>query len=163
MPVTPFHFGPGLFAKALAPRSVSMTAFGAANVLIDTESVVNLVTGRTPVHALLHTFPVASAVGVAAGLLVALIGRALRRATGSEWSLRPALFGGILGGASHPLFDGLMHPDICPFLPLSGANPLLGLVGLDLLHALCAGAGAAGLAVLSWRAHRVARPSPPRG
>ena len=34
MPFTPFHFGPGLLGKGLAPRSYSWSAFVAINVVI---------------------------------------------------------------------------------------------------------------------------------
>ncbi|HEX9952518.1 MAG TPA: metal-dependent hydrolase [Rubricoccaceae bacterium] len=154
MPVTPFHVGPGLLLKSAAPRALSATAFAAANVAVDIESVANILAGRYPVHAILHTLPAAAAVGLVAGLAVAAIGRTLRRPASPEWALRPALLGGLLGGASHPLLDGLMHRDIRPFLPLTTSNPLLGAVPLDTLHLLCTVAGVAGLAVLGWRSRR---------
>lgn len=150
MPVTPFHFGPGLLVKAAAPRAVSLTAFVGANVVVDVESVANLLAGRYPVHAALHTVAAASAAGLLVGLAVAAVGRVSGRAS-AEWARGPALLGGLLGGASHPLLDGAMHPDIRPFLPFTEANPLLGLVGLDVLHLACVGAGAAGLVWLGAR------------
>ena len=67
MPITPYHFGPGALLKALAPKRVSLLAFVAANVVIDVESLVNLLAGRQPVHATLHTFIAATAVGVLTG------------------------------------------------------------------------------------------------
>ncbi|HLA64585.1 MAG TPA: hypothetical protein VK610_09180, partial [Rhodothermales bacterium] len=150
----PFHFGPGLLLKSVAPRSVSLGAFAAANVVIDVESVANLLAGRHPVHATLHTLPVAVLVGVAAGLAVAALGRALKRPPSPEWALGPAVLGGLLGGASHPLLDGVMHRDIQPFLPFTASNPLLGLVGLGALHLASVGAGVLGLVVLGWRLRR---------
>jgi membrane-bound metal-dependent hydrolase YbcI (DUF457 family) len=112
---------------------------------------VNLLSGHHPVHATLHTLPVASIVGLATGLAVAAVGRIRRRAASPEWARGPALLGGVLGGASHALLDALMHADIRPFLPLSALNPLLGVVSLGTLHLMCAGAGVVGLAVLGWR------------
>ena len=154
MPVTPFHFGPGLLLKAAAPRALSLTAFAAANVVIDVESAVNLVAGRHPVHATLHTLPAATAVGLLVGLGLSGLGVLRRRSDSAELALRPALVGGLLGGATHPLLDGVMHGDIRPFLPLTGANPLLGAVGLGALHLLCVAAGAAGLLWMAWRWQR---------
>lgn len=154
VPITPFHFGPGLLLKAVAPRRVSFTAFAAANVAIDVESVVNLLAGRMPVHALLHTVPAAFAVGLAAGLGVAGIGRLMRRRPASEVGLRSALLGGALGGLSHPLLDGVMHHDIRPFLPFSAENPLLGTLDLGLLHILCVAAAVLGALGLGWRHER---------
>ena len=56
MPFTPLHFGPGLLLKAAAPRHVSFTAFVASQVLIDLESLYNILRGAWPVHRELHTF-----------------------------------------------------------------------------------------------------------
>lgn len=154
MPVTPFHFGPGVLIKAAAPRRVSLTAFVAANVAIDVESLVNLLAGRYPVHATLHTFWAATLVGLAVGAAVGWIGHA-RRSASAELRMAPALVGGLLGGASHPFLDGIMHADIRPFLPLTKANPLYRLVSLGTLHGLCVAAGAVGLLWLAMR--RLAR------
>jgi hypothetical protein len=56
MPITPFHFGPGALLHSLAPRQVSFIGFCAANVLIDVESLYNLIHRREPVHAFFHTY-----------------------------------------------------------------------------------------------------------
>lgn len=150
MPVTPFHFGPGLLLKAAAPGAISFAAFVAANVVIDVESLVNLVSGTHPVHATLHTFAGSLAVGALVGVAIGFAGR-WRASPSSEWAPRPAFAGGILGGATHPVLDGIMHADIRPFLPLTAENPLYRVVGLDALHAVCAVAGLVGLLVLAWR------------
>lgn len=150
MPVTPYHVGPGVLLKAVAPRAVSLTAFIGANVAIDVESVVNLLTGRFPVHATLHTFGAALGVGLLVGGLVAWTGRRVRRRS-PEWATGPAFLGGALGGLSHPLLDGIMHGDIRPFLPLTADNPLYRVVGLDVLHGACVVASVVGAGVLAWR------------
>lgn len=149
MPVTPYHVGPGVLLKAVAPRAVSLTAFIGANVAIDVESVVNLLAGRFPVHATLHTVGVALAVGLGVGVGIAWVGH-WRRWRGAEWSTAPALLGGALGGVSHSLLDGIMHADIRPFLPLTADNPLYRVVGLDVLHGACVAAGVVGTGVLAW-------------
>ncbi len=153
MPVTPFHFGPGLLLKAAFPRAVSFTAFAAANVLIDVESVANRLLHRYPVHTALHTFPGATVVGVLTGLLVGGVGH-LRRNRRPEWRLSPALLGGVLGGLSHVVLDGVMHPDIGPLLPLTASNPLFHLIGIGTLHAVCVLCGALGLPRLVFRRQR---------
>ncbi len=158
MPVTPFHFGVGLAAKATTPRRVSFTAFVASQVLIDCESAYYLWTQQYPVHRVLHTFIVAVPFSVAVGAAVAFAYRAWRRGSrspsepaGAEAALRPAVIGGAIGGVTHPLLDGIMHPDIRPFWPFSQANPLLGMLNLRSLHLLCVVLGIGGLLVLRWR------------
>ena len=154
MPVTPFHLGPGVLAKAAAPQAVSFVAFTAANVAIDVESVVNLLLGRFPVHAALHTLGGALAVGALAGWAVGAVGR-WRGWSSAEWRPRPALVGGLLGGVSQTALDAVMHADLAPFAPVTDANPLLRVVGLDALHLACVVAGVLGLMGLwlrQWRA-----------
>ena len=166
MPFTPFHFGPGLAAKAVVPERFSWTAFAAAQVLIDCETLYNILTRQYPLHRTLHTFIGATAAGLAAGAgLVWLFRTAPRLRTlieerapsmRSELGSAALLIGGVVGGASHPLFDGLMHSDVRPFLPWTQANPLLGAVGAGALHLGCLLAGLAGV---GWLWARRARPS----
>ena len=160
MPFTPFHFGPALLLKGAVPRHVSFLAFVASQVVIDLESLYYLVQRQWPVHRALHTFAVATPVGILSGLavwavfprLVRLLGVAEASWLRSETALAPALVGGFAGGASHPLLDGIMHTDIRPFSPFSAHNPLLGVVGLEALHLGCIACGVVGLIlVLVWR------------
>ncbi len=159
MPITPFHFGPGLLLHSAAPRRVSFSALAAANILVDLESAYYLITGGMPVHRTLHTFAVAPAAGLAAGWLVYLAWRFLER-----WSdlraptLSAALLGGFLGGVTHALLDGIMHSDMRPFWPFSTANPLLGWTDLTTLHLFCVASGVVALLVLAARHWRRAAP-----
>jgi hypothetical protein len=156
VPITPFHFGPGLLVKAAAPRRVSFTAFAVANVAIDCEPVWNWLHGR-PMHGPVHTLVVAAPLGLLAGRLAGLIlGRLFPRtarahpALRSEVAAASAALGGLLGGGSHPLIDGLMHRDVHPFWPFYAGNPLLGLIPLLWVYLGCVIAGGVGAAIL-WR------------
>jgi hypothetical protein len=159
MPVTPFHFGPGLLFKAIAPRHVSFSAFVASQIVIDVESGYHLLRGDWPVHRVLHTLPVATLAGLSSAGLVWGAARLLRlkqrwsdeRTLPSEVDARPAAIGGLLGGITHPIFDGIMHSDVQPFWPLSLENPLLDLIGLGALHLGCVIAGALGAIALGLR------------
>ncbi len=161
MPVTPFHFGIGALAKGAAPGRVSFTAFAASQVVIDLEPFYYLVTHHWPVHRAMHTLAVAVPIGVGVGATVWAAGRLLRRrlpegwTRSSELALWPAVLGGFLGGATHPLVDAVMHYDVIPFWPVVGGNPLLGLIGTGALHVGCIVAGAVG--VLIWMARRSAQ------
>lgn len=166
MPFTPFHFGPGLLLKSLAPRHFSWVTFAAAQVVIDFETLYYLTRNEYPVHRMLHTFLGATLAGAAtAGVVIgghALLRRAAPQLTDrlgrqprwlrSEASRLGIVAGGILGGVSHPLLDGLMHADIRPFLPWTPANPLLGLINANSLYNACIVAGVLGLILLGLRA-----------
>jgi len=62
-----------------------------------------------------------------------------------EFSTLGIVLGGLADGLSRPLLDGLMQPDVQPFMPGSDHNPFLGLIEVGNLHLACI---AAALAVL---------------
>lgn len=157
MPITPFHFGPGAAIHAIASRHVSFLAFCAANVLIDVESLYNLVNQRHPVHAFFHTYIGATLVVVAVVALL-LVGRAFAKRVWLPdvfgWqALSPSQvgLGAGLGAYSHVALDSVMHHDIQPLAPFSAANALLSVVSLNTLHLACIGLGILGVLVLGVR------------
>jgi hypothetical protein len=155
VPFTPFHFGPGLLIKSVAPRHLSLAAYAAANVVVDVEPLYHLLRGEPRLHGWTHTFIGAAGLGALAGLACAALSRTVvpRSVPQSdvlrgETSFFAIMSGAILGGITHPFFDGLMHGDLQPFLPFSGANPLLHRVPHDMVAPLCASAGLIGGAIL---------------
>ena len=56
--------------------------------------------------------------------------------------------GALIGAWSHLLLDSLMHEDIKPFSPFTDANPLLGVISMSNLNALCVVSGLLGVVVL---------------
>ncbi|TXI72431.1 MAG: hypothetical protein E6Q43_06620 [Dokdonella sp.] len=162
MPFTPFHFGPGAALHAIAPRQVSFLAFCTSNVLIDLESLYNLVNHRHPVHAFLHTYVGATLMVLATVVLfgalraVAPLLRLPNPFCWQELTRRQILLGATLGAYSHVLLDSLMHHDLEPLAPLSRTNLLLNVVPLDALHWACVVAGLLGLAIIGVR--KVTRP-----
>ena len=151
MPITPFHFGPGAALHALAPRHVSFLSFCAANVLIDFESLYNLLNQRHPVHAFFHTY--VGATLVVATVVLLFLGA--RWFAGRFWlpnllrwrelSRVQVFVGAALGAYSHVVLDSVMHRDIQPLAPFASANALLGAVSLSTLHIACLVLGALGL------------------
>jgi len=170
MPFTPFHFGPGLALKGVAAPVFSWSAFAAAQVLIDCETLYYfLVKQEDPWHRFFHSFLGATAAGLVAAILFLVIVRAsavgfppivaLRLLTTStlrgEISPFAVLLGGLAGGISHPFLDGIMHPDVRPFMPWSDHNPFFGLIGLVELHLACTAAALFGAVCLTlWRRAR---------
>ncbi len=164
MPITPFHFGLGAALHGVAPRRISFLSFCAANVLIDLESLYNLVHHRHPVHGFLHTYLGASLIAlVTLGLFLALRWYAARFWLPNIWSWRAlgwrqVAVGAALGAYSHLVFDSLMHADIRPLAPFSDANGLLGAISLTELHLLCLALAAGGAVVTGLRRlHRGAK------
>jgi membrane-bound metal-dependent hydrolase YbcI (DUF457 family) len=151
LPFTPFHFGVGLAAKAALPRRFSLCFFVALQVVIDLESLYNLVKDRHPVHRFLHTFVGATLLAILAAALV--FGVMVRwRARGTRIRLLVSLLANALFATwSHVVLDGIMHRDARPFWPMSDENPLLSLVGVGVLHLACVALGVFGLIGLAFK------------
>lgn len=169
MPFTPFHLGPGLALKGVAAPVFSWSAFAAAQVVIDCETLYYLIKQEYPVHRFFHSFLGAAAAALVTTALVLIIVRAF--ATGlsrlvapymvststarGEFSLLGVFLGSLAGGLSHPFLDGIMHPDVRPFMPWSDSNPFFGLIGVTPLHLACAAAAVFGAVALTlWRGRR---------
>jgi hypothetical protein len=164
MPATPFHLGPGLLVKAVAPRQFSMAAYSVAQVVIDLESGYYLLRGEYPVHRQAHTFFLGGLIGLVCGLIVSRVGEWWARprdlvpeALAAEYRLPIAAVSGIFGGIFHSVLDGIMHADIRPFRPFTDANPLYGLVSLRVLYLFCIVTGFVGAALLLARERRSRR------
>lgn len=182
MPVTPLHFGPALLAKKLSPDHFSLGAFAVTQVVIDTESVSNILLDRWPVHAHLHTVAGSLVVAlvviaVAKAPLSAINRWAARRVEGGDRvapqlrrSLRPITWTGLIVGAlfgalTHILLDGFMHADMEPFAPWNASNPFLFDGGFVWVHGVCFALTIAGVAIWTVRSRQASvadssRPSP---
>lgn len=151
MPITPFHFGPGLLFKAYAPAWISWTTFALANMLIDLEPLAGFLLVGDPAHRQLHSYLGASGMALLAiwpGRLLCerwLVwwNRQLSPAqarwlgTGMRITLPAATLGAALGAYSHILLDSFMHGDMQPFWPWQEVNGLLAKLPVATLHVLC--------------------------
>ena len=141
MPFTPFHFGPGLFVKAIDPRQVSLSAFVATQVVVDLEPLYYFARGEYPVHRWTHTVWLGGAIGLATGALLALLARrwlaTAHEVVRTDLTLGAALVGGLIGGVSHPILDGFMHRDVRALRPFSEATWVLHPSQIPALHVAC--------------------------
>lgn len=154
MPVTPFHFGLGAALHGAAPRQLSFLAFCAANVLIDVESVWNLLHGHAQVHAFFHTYLGATLAGLATAGLCLMWRRWRLSAPLPAAHRRSLTLGALLGAWSHVLLDSVMHADIRPLAPFSESNALFRVIDLPELHLILLGLGVlGGMAVWLRRLH----------
>ena len=152
MPFTPFHLGPGLLVKGAVPRHVSLSAFAATQVVVDLEPLTFILRGEYPVHRWAHTVAGAGAVGLAVGAALWALGRRWRTtaapALGRDLRWSAALVGGVIGGISHPLLDGLMHRDVRALRPFAETTWVLEPKGVAVLHLGCVMAGVLGAILL---------------
>lgn len=158
MPLTPFHFCPGLLVKAYSSRYFWFTSFVIANVLIDLEVLYYLSRNDPPIHRYLHTYVGGVAMGLLAGLLMFGIVQTTRHVLPAHfrwvkelncaprWKLlRQSLFAGVIGGVSHILLDSFMHEEMNPFWPFVDGNVLAGTISVARLHIGLAVSGFFGL------------------
>jgi membrane-bound metal-dependent hydrolase YbcI (DUF457 family) len=148
--------GVGLVAKGLAPRRVSILAFGASQVAIDCEPLYHYFRHEWPLHGPLHTLLVGGAVGLAVGAAVWAVTRPwtprLPLEARRDLARGAALAGGLIGGVSHAMLDGLVHHDVHPLWPLSGITWVLPPAGIAAVPVACVIAGVLGAAL--WNARR---------
>lgn len=154
MPFTPFHFGVGIAAKAALAGRFSLVLFIALQVVIDLESLYNLVYGRYPVHRFLHTFVGATLLALLASASLFAVLRCWAFIPGRRVRPSPHLFALLLATSlfatwSHVVLDGIMHRDARPLWPMTDLNPLLSLIGLGGLHLVCLVLGIFGLVALA--------------
>ena len=166
MPFTPFHLGAALIVKPALNRNFSVITFGIAQVAMDIEPSVGLMTGADVLHGPTHT--ILGALVIAC--LVMLISPSICGFLLAKWNKEvihykwprlvqseavpktAVIIGAFFGTLSHVALDSLMHHDIQPLLPFSKANPLMGLVTHDGLYQSCAIAGVLG--TIAWFALR---------
>ena len=131
MPFTPYHFGPALGFGLPLRKYIHVPTFVLANVVVDVEPFLVLVLGsRSPLHGYLHTFLLASFLGLVLGCAMFLLEKifhplfkTLLLEEDQTLGLRSFLAPGFLGTVLHVLLDSPLYSDIQPFYPLT-INPL---------------------------------------
>lgn len=159
MPFTPFHFGLGYAAAGIvrSPKYFSFYVFVVTQVVIDTETLLNILSESNQYHTFFHTILGSLVAAVISIFVCALLYLAIkwfllkffRRFLEwlTDWQLFPAsmpsiaclLVSSVFGALSHVFLDGIMHGDVFPFAPFSKQNPLIDLVSVDILHISCVG------------------------
>jgi len=151
LPFTPYHMGPGLLVKALLRGSFSLVVFGVAQVAMDLQPLVVMVTGQGQLHGWTHTYLAALALGLLCApagkylgdLALKALPRSDRRHVRITWPI--ALLSALVGSFSHVFLDSLIYADVAPFAPFSPANPLAGTLSSAALRDLCVYSGLIGL------------------
>lgn len=125
--------------------------FGWAQIVMDTQPLVVLLTGEGHLHGITHTYLGAAILAVLSALTGKYLGelglRLLKmlRYVPIRWPV--AFVSAFVGTYSHVLLDSVMHADVQPFAPLSTANGLLNFVSPEALQWMCVGSFLLGGAV----------------
>lgn len=143
MPFTPFHMGPGIFIKALLQSSFSLMVFGWAQIVMDIQPLIVLISGEGHLHGFSHTYIGATLLAI----FSALSGKYLSEIglyilyVNNQWQIKiswwVAFLSAFIGTFSHVTLDSIMHSDVEPFYPFNVNNNLLGIISVADLHKLC--------------------------
>jgi len=149
VPFTPFHMGPGLLVKALLQGSFSLMVFGWAQIIMDIQPLVVLLTGEGHLHGFTHSYIGATLIGIASALsgkYAAELGlRLIGQVSYLPISWPVAIVSAFIGSYSHVLLDSIMHSDVEPFAPFMPYNPFLGFITVEWLHKFCLYSGLIGV------------------
>ncbi len=160
MPFTPFHMGPGIAIKAILQSSFSLMVFGWAQIIMDIQPLIVLLSGEGHLHGFSHTYIGATLLAIFSGitgkylteigLWVLYLGKQ-EKALIAWWVVFLSAF---IGTYSHVLIDSIMHADMEPYFPFSTANQWLGIISVEWLHRLCLLSGVVGACIyfgINWR------------
>ncbi|PHS01346.1 MAG: hypothetical protein COA78_22685 [Blastopirellula sp.] len=168
MPFTPFHMGPGLLIKALLQGSFSLMVFGWAQIVMDIQPLVAMITGEGRLHGFSHTYLGATLLAVFAAVSGKYLSERGFRILGMHhqgqqitiaWSI--ASVSALIGTFSHVVIDSMMHRDMEPWFPWTASNPMLGIIDVGQLHQLCMCSGIVGAALYFLVYHFNKQPSVP--
>ncbi len=68
MPFTPFHMEPGILIKSFLQGSFSLMVFGWAQIIMDIQPLIVLLTGKGHLHGFSHTYIGASLLALVSAL-----------------------------------------------------------------------------------------------
>ena len=143
MPFTPFHMGPGIAIKSVLQGSFSLMVFGWAQIVMDVQPLVVMITGEGDLHGFSHTYLGATLLGMLSALSgkylselgLYLFGLNADRQIRIAWWV--AFLSALIGTFTHVLLDSIMHADVEPFYPASTSNTMLYVISVEMLHKVC--------------------------
>jgi membrane-bound metal-dependent hydrolase YbcI (DUF457 family) len=157
MPFTPLHMGIGIFTKAILQGSFSLMVFGWAQIIMDIQPLIVLLSGKGDLHGFSHTYIGAILLAIFSavtgkylselGLLIIGISK---RSNPIRMTWLIVFLSAFIGTFSHVLLDSLMHSDVQPFYPISLKNHFLGILSWEQIHKLCLYSGLIGTGIYYW-------------
>jgi hypothetical protein len=153
--------GPGLLVKAVMQGYFSLIIFGWAQVLMDIQPLLAIMTGKGRVHGFSHTYIGAVLIAVIAVVTGKWIYHWCMRLMEKDFSpyqkqlfniparlnVAISISSALIGTLSHVLLDSVMHPDVEPFFPLDTQNHLAFVLSIGALYRLCVYSAAVGVIV----------------
>jgi membrane-bound metal-dependent hydrolase YbcI (DUF457 family) len=143
MPFTPFHMGPGIVVKALLQSSFSLVVFGWAQIVMDVQPLIVMISGEGYLHGFSHTYIGATLLAIfsaLSGKYLSEVGLCLF-GFNKQWQVKiswwVSFLSAFIGTFTHVFLDSIMHADVEPFFPLTTSNVFLGLISVESIHKVC--------------------------
>ena len=124
--------------------------FGWAQIVMDIQPLIVLITGEGHLHGFSHTYVGATLLAI----FSALSGKYLSEfglfvlGLNRQWQVKIAwwvsFLSAFIGTFSHVFLDSIMHSDVQPFFPFTTSNSFLGLISVQALHKVCLYSGFVG-------------------
>lgn len=122
--------------------------FGWAQVIMDIQPLIVLLSGEGHLHGFTHTYIGATLIGAVTAVTGKYAAEFGLRIIGAvhflpiSWPV--TVFSAFVGTYSHVLLDSLMHSDLEPFAPFLRDNPFLSFISVEVLHKFCLYSGMIG-------------------
>jgi membrane-bound metal-dependent hydrolase YbcI (DUF457 family) len=143
--------GPAVALKACLQGGFSLMVFGWAQIVMDIQPLVVMLTGHGHLHGFSHTYigaTVLAAFSALSGKYLSGLGlRVLGHTEFLPISWFVACVSALIGTYSHVVLDSIMHGDVEPLVPFTSTNVLLGLMSIEALHWFCVFSGLLGAVV----------------
>ena len=146
--------GIGIFTKSILQGSFSLMVFGWAQIVMDLQPLVVMLTGQGHLHGFSHTYLGASLITIlsaVSGKYLSEIGLLILRISKKENPIKikwwVVFLSAFIGTFSHVFLDSIMHSDVQPFYPMSPNNILWGIISVSLLHKICLYSGLIGAGI----------------
>ena len=130
MPFTPIHLGIAVPVKAISEKKFNFMIFAWAQIMMDLQPLIVILTHRGQTHGISHTLIGA----IVLGLVTAVSGKYLLELAGKivHWShlengvlsWKVVFISAYFGTLSHLLLDVLIYPDVELLWPFVEGNPL---------------------------------------
>ena len=153
--------GPGMLIKAILQGFFSLIIFGWAQILMDVQPILAVLTGKVQLHGFSHTYIGATLIALLSALTGKWVYQLITNFINKDFTAyqkelfdvpkilttRVCLVSAFIGSYSHVLLDSIMHADVEPFYPISLNNDINLIISIESLYKLCVYTGMLGAVI----------------
>jgi uncharacterized protein DUF4184 len=152
---------PGILVKAILQGFFSLIIFTWAQLLMDIQPILAILTNKGPLHGFSHTYIGATLIAIFSALTGKWIYQTIMKFIQKDFTdyqnllfdvpqkltLSVCVVSAFIGTYSHVLLDSIMHADIEPFYPIYLKNDINLIISIESLYKLCVYTGTIGAVI----------------